>query len=96
MGFKLLSVHLFRYFNKTVVVVTQSKKGNSASRENLECFETKKKSLLTNPVNSTQTIKRAIYSLVIAKTESDILLRESVLGVLICEHTTYIFRDQFY
>ena len=58
MGFKLLSVHLFRYFNKTVVVVTQSKKGNSASRENLECFETKKKSLLTNPVNSTQTIKK--------------------------------------
>ena len=96
MGFKLLSVHFFRYFNKTVVVVTQSKKGNSASRENLECFETKKKSLLTNPVNSTQTIKREIYSLVIAKTESDILLRESVLGVLICEHTTYIFRDQFY
>lgn len=96
MGFKLLSVHLFRYFNKTVVVVKQSKKGNSASRENLECFETKKKSLLTNPVNSTQTIKREIYSLVIAKTESDILLRESVLGVLICEHTTYIFRDQFY
>lgn len=96
MGFKLLSVHLFRYFNKTVVVVTQSKKGNSASRENLECFETKKKSLLTNPVNSTQTIKREIYSLVLAKTESDILLRESVLGVLICEHTTYIFRDQFY
>lgn len=56
----------------------------------------KKKSLLTNPVNSTQTIKREIYSLVLAKTESDILLTESVLGVLICEHTTYIFRDQFY
>ena len=96
MGFKLLSVHLFRYFNKTVVVVTQSKKGNSASGENLGCFEKKKKSLLTNPVNSTQTIKREIYSLVLVKTESDILLTESVLGVLICEHTTYIFRDQFY
>ena len=57
----------------------------------------KKKSLLTNPVNSTQTIKREIYSLVLAKTESDILLTESVSGVLICEHmATYIFRDQFY
>lgn len=56
----------------------------------------KKKSLLTNPVNSTQTIKREIFSLVLAKTESDILLTESVSGVLICEHTTYIFRDQFY
>lgn len=56
----------------------------------------KKKSLLTNPVNSTQTIQREIYSLVLAKTESDILLTESASGVLICEHTTYIFRDQFY
>lgn len=43
----------------------------------------KKKSLLTNPVNSTQTIKREIYSLVLAKTESDILLTESVSG---CPH----------
>lgn len=56
----------------------------------------KKKSLLTNPVNSKQTIKREIYSLVHTKTESDMLLAESILGVFICENTPYIFRDQFY
>lgn len=56
----------------------------------------RKKSLLINPVNSTQTIKREIDSLVHTKTKSDMLLKESMLGVLICENTLYIFRDQFY
>jgi len=48
----------------------------------------KKKSLLTNPVNSTQTIKREIYSLAHTKPESDMLLTESMLGVPICENTS--------